>query len=362
MQAAILYGPQQVALEDRPYPVAGATEVLVKVAVATTCGTDLKVFRQGGHPRMITPPALFGHEFSGTIAAVGARVTDFRAGMRVVANNSAPCAACFYCHRGQPNLCEQLLFINGAYAEYLLIPERVVRTNLLTLPASMSHEVACLTEPLACVLHCLDHVALYPGETVVVNGDGPSGLLLAAVAVRRGARVMLCGRAPQRLALAQQIGVETVIDYAAVADQVEAVRERTEGRRGADVAIEAVGRPEVWETTVAMVRKGGQAIFYGGCPRGTGIRLDTHAMHYDQLTLRGVFHNTPQHVRQALDLLADDTFPARPLITHTLPLARLSEAFELMATRQALKVALYPEKTLQDDGEKISRGGLSSTR
>jgi L-iditol 2-dehydrogenase len=342
MQAAVLYGPQQVVLEERPCPPVGAGEVLVKVAVATTCGTDLKVFRQGGHPRMITPPALFGHEFSGTIAAVGGQVRHFREGMRVTANNSAPCSKCFYCHRGQPNLCDHLLFVNGAYAEYLLIPERVVQANLLALPVSLSHAVACLTEPLACVLHCLDLADVRPGDTVVVNGDGPSGLMLVAVAARRGARVILCGRAPQRLALAHQFGAEKVIDYTAVPDQVAAVRDLTEGQRGADVAIEAVGRPNVWQTTLGMVRKGGQVIFYGGCPRGTEIRLDTQTVHYDQLTLRGVFHNTPRHVRQALELLADETFPGRALITHTLPLARLSEAFDLMATRQALKVALHP--------------------
>jgi L-iditol 2-dehydrogenase len=342
MQAALLYGPQQVALEDIPQPTIGAADVLVKVAVATTCATDLKVFLRGGHARMSTPPAVFGHEFSGTIVAVGAKVTNFRAGMRVVANNSAPCHGCYYCHRNLTNLCEDLLFINGAYAEYITIPERVVHTNLLEVPEAVPFAGACLTEPLACVLHCLDSSRLRPGDTVVVNGDGPSGLMLAAMAAWRGARVILCGRAPQRLALAQQFGAKAVVNYAAVPDQVEAVRALTVGRRGVDLAIEAVGRPEVWEATVAMVRKGGQAIFYGGCRRGTSVRLDTQTLHYDQLALQGVFHNTPYHVRLALDVLTAGIFPGAALITHTLPLARLSEAFDLMTTRQALKVALLP--------------------
>jgi L-iditol 2-dehydrogenase len=337
-----LYGPQQVAIEDIPLPTIGEADVLVQVAAATTCGTDLKVFLQGGHARMITPPAVFGHEFSGTIAAVGSRVKDFHEGMRVVANNSAPCHRCYYCRRNLPNLCDDLLFINGAYAEYIAIPERVVHTNLLELPEAVPFAVACLTEPLACVLHCLDQAALRPGDTVVINGDGPSGLMLAAMASRRGAHVILCGRAPQRLALAQQFGAEAVVNYAAVPDQVDAVRALTDGRRGADVAIEAVGRPEVWEATVAMVRKGGQAIFYGGCRRGTSVHLDTQSLHYDQLTLQGVFHNTPYHVRLALALLTDGTFPGAALITHTLRLPQLPEAFDLMTSRQALKVALLP--------------------
>jgi L-iditol 2-dehydrogenase len=342
MLAALLYGPQQVVLEDIPQPTPGDHEVLLRIATATTCGTDLKVFLQGGHARMITPPAVFGHEFSGTIAAVGKNVQGWRDGMRVVANNSAPCQHCYYCLRHLPNLCDDLLFINGAYAEYIVVPERVVRANLLALPDSLPFAVACLTEPLACVLHCLDLAALRPGATLVVNGDGPSGLMLAAMARWRGARVILCGRAPQRLALAQQLGVAAVVDYAAVADQVAAVRALTDGQRGADVAIEAVGRPGVWEATVAMVRKGGQAIFYGGCPRGTRVQFDTQALHYDQLTLQGVFHNTPYHVRLALQVLAEGILPGAALITHTLPLARLSEAFDLMIQRQALKVALQP--------------------
>lgn len=342
MQAALLYGPRQVSLEEIAQPQIEADEVLVKIDTATTCGTDLKVFLRGGHARMITPPSVFGHEFSGIVAAVGRHVAGFREGMRVVANNSAPCHHCYYCRRNLANLCDDLLFINGAYAQYIAIPQRIVCTNLIPLPDTLPFAIACLTEPLACVLHCLDQSALQPGDTVVVNGDGPSGLMLAAVAAWRGARVILCGRAPQRLSLAQQFGADAVVNYAAVVDQVEAVRELTEGQRGADLAIEAVGQAQVWERTVRMVRKGGQAIFYGGCPSDATVRLDTHAIHYDQLSLQGVFHNTPYHVRLALNLLADKIIPAAPLISHTLPLAELHHAFDLMLARQALKVAVRP--------------------
>ncbi len=343
MQAAVLYGPQHVTLEDLPLPSMGESEVLVRVATATTCGTDLKVFLQGGHARMITPPAVFGHEFSGTVVAVGRRCKGSRKACGSSPTTRPHVTAATTVVVNLPNLCDDLLFINGAYAEYMVIPERVVHTNLLELPATLPFAVACLTEPLACVLHCLDHAALRPGDTVVVNGDGPSGLMLAAMARWRGARVILCGRAPQRLALAQQFGAEAVVNYAEVPNQVEAVRALTEAGRGVDVAIEAVGRPEVWETTVAMVRKGGQAIFYGGCRRGTSVRLDTHLLHYDQLTLQGVFHNTPYHVRLALSLLADGVLPGAALITHTLPLTQLPAAFDLMMNRQALKVAIHPE-------------------
>lgn len=342
MQAAILYGPEQVTIDDIPKPVVGDSEVLVKVAAATTCGTDLKVFRQGGHARMIKPPSVFGHEFSGVVAAVGDKVSGFREGMRVVGNNSAPCHRCYYCRRQQPNLCDHLLFINGTYAEYMLIPAPVVQVNLMELPDTLAFEVACMTEPLACVLHGLDQVPFHLGDTVVVNGDGPSGLMMVAMAKQRGARVILCGRASQRLALAEQFGADIVINYAEVPDQAAAVRAHTEQGRGAEVAIEAVGRPEVWEMTVNMVCKGGQVLFYGGCPQGSEVSLPTRPLHYDQLTLKGVFHNTPYHVRQALAQLADSTWPWSSLITHTMPLTKLYHAFDLMASRQALKVALIP--------------------
>ena len=342
MQAAVLYGPRRVAVETLPVPDIGPHDVLVRVAAATTCGTDLKVYLQGRHARMLTPPSVFGHEFSGTVAAAGSRVQGFAPGMRVASNNSAPCGRCYYCARGRPNLCDDLTFINGAYAEYIAVPERIVRANLLPLPDDLPFPIACITEPLACVLHCLDLAAFAPGDTVVVNGDGPSGLMLAAMAKRRGARVILCGRAPQRLRVARQFGIEWLVNYAAVPDQVEAVRALTEDGRGVEVAIEAVGRPEVWETTAAMVRKGGQAIFYGGPPGGTSMRIDAPTLHYDQITLQGVFHNTPAHVAQALDILADPTLPWAALLSTTLPLARLPEAFELMMAREALKVVILP--------------------
>ncbi len=342
MQAAVLYGAEQVVIEKMSAPPIGPGDVLVRVEVATTCGTDLKVFRQGGHARMITPPSVFGHEFSGTIAAVGATVTGFHEGMRVVANNSAPCDQCVECRRGLSNLCDDLLFINGAYATYIRVPERIVRHNLLEVPEAVPLAVACMTEPLACVLNGVDVARFRLGDTVVVNGDGPSGLMMTAMLKARGARVIACGRAPQRLDLAVQFGADVVINYAEVPDQVEAVRAHTDGHRGVDVAIEAVGRPEVWEASVAMVRKGGQVLFYGGCPAGTDVQLPTRPLHYDQLTLQGVFHNTPHHVRLAMRMLADTSWPWASLISHHMPLNKLHDAFELMTCRQAIKVAILP--------------------
>src|SRR5256885_11924754 len=177
MTAAVLYGKEDIKIEQVPIPRVGEGEVLIKVQVALTCGTDLKVYQRGYHARMIVPPALFGHELAGVIEEVGPGVKGFRKGMRVVALNSAPCQACFYCSKHQENLCEDLLFNNGAYAEYIKIPKRIVELNMLAIPQGMSFEAAAMTEPLACVLRGLQETGVEIGDNVAVIGGGPIGLM-----------------------------------------------------------------------------------------------------------------------------------------------------------------------------------------
>src|SRR5580704_6834486 len=160
MTAAVLYGKEQLRIEQVNVPRLAPGDALVRVRTALTCGTDVKVFRRGYHARMIQPPSLFGHELAGDIVAMGAEVQGFEIGQRVVAANSAPCGECFYCKRGQDNLCEDLLFNNGAYAEYIRIPERIVKKNMLQMPAHVSYQDAALVEPLACVLRGLEETGL----------------------------------------------------------------------------------------------------------------------------------------------------------------------------------------------------------
>ena len=187
MMAAVLYGKSTCRSRRWKCPRSEAGDVLVRVKAALTCGTDVKVFRRGYHARMIVPPALFGHELAGDIVAVGEDVRNFRVGQRVVAANSAPCQECFYCRRGNENLCDDLLFNNGAYAEYIRIPARIVQRNLYEVPAHVSYQDAALVEPLACVLRGLEETAIQPGDNVAVIGLGPIGLMFVrlAKAVRR---------------------------------------------------------------------------------------------------------------------------------------------------------------------------------
>ena len=344
MLAAMFYAPMDVRLEERPVPHVGPGEVLLQVAAATTCGTDVKTYRRG-HPLLFrNPPAGFGHEVAGRIVATGSGVTGYREGDAVVVANSAPCFQCFYCRRGQYSLCEDLLLLNGAYAEYLLVPERIVRHGLYRLPAGTTYVAAALTEPLACALHGVDASEIARGDTVAILGAGSLGLLLAAVARLRGARVILTGRGSERLALAKRFGADTVIDVSAMSlqEQLDAVREQIEGKRGADVVIEAVGTPETWEMAAQMTRPGGLVNFFGGCPSGTRITLETRPLHYSELTIKGVFHHTPAYFAQALDLINSHQVDVEALITEQVPLSDLLTILDRLCHKQGIKYAIIP--------------------
>src|SRR5258708_23428896 len=212
MSAAVLYGVEDVRIETVPLPEVGPGEVRIRIGAALTCGTDVTVFRRGYHARMIVPPAIFGHEFAGEIEAVGAGVGRWALGDRVVAANSAPCDECYYCRLGMPELCEDLLFLNGAYAEYVTVPERIVRANLLRIPEGVSYEEAAMVEPLACVVHGRVFAELRSGETVAVIGTGPIGLMFVRLCKLAGAEVIAVGRGEARMAVAHDLGADVVID------------------------------------------------------------------------------------------------------------------------------------------------------
>jgi len=344
MLAAMFYAPMDVRLEERPVPPVGSGEVLVQVAAATTCGTDVKTYRRG-HPLLFRhPPEGFGHEVAGLVAATGAGVTGFGAGDRVVIANSVPCFQCFYCRWGQYSLCEDLLLLNGAYAEYILVSERIVRHNLYHLPAQTSYIAAALAEPLACALHGIDASAITSASTVTILGAGPLGLLLTAVAKLRGAYVILAGHGHERLALAKRFGADCVLDVTgfSLQEQCDAIRAQTEGKRGADVVIEAVGKTETWELAVKAVRPGGLVNFFGGCQAGTQVSLETRPLHYSELTLKGVFHHTPAYFAQAVDIINGQHIDVEALITERVPLSALLNVFERLCQKQGVKYAVIP--------------------
>ncbi len=218
MRAAVLYGAEDVRLERVAVPDCGPGQVRVRIEAALTCGTDAKVFRRGYHAKMIRPPAVFGHEFAGVIDVVGEGVEGFLVGQRVVAANSAPCGECFFCRKGHEALCEDLLFLNGAYAEYITVPERIVAKNLWPIPDHLPDRAAALCEPLACCVKGVEDTGVQAGDTVLVLGTGPIGLMMIALAAGLGAEVIAVGRREQRLAAAGALGARQVIDEAATDD------------------------------------------------------------------------------------------------------------------------------------------------
>ena len=347
MTAAVLYGSEDLRLEQVETPKAFAGELVVRVGAALTCGTDLKVYRRGYHAMMLTPPIPFGHEMAGVVSEVGEGVTKFRVGDRVVVLNSAPCDVCFFCLHGQQNLCEDILFNNGAYADYMRIPARIVEKNTLKIPDGIPFEYAALTEPLACVVRGLEETAAQPGDTMVVIGAGPIGLMFMHVAELAGIRVIAVVKRDDQIATAKLFGASEVVQTGTVEDVIAATRALTPDGRGADSVIEAVATPATWEWAVDMVRKGGVVNFFGGPPSGTVVQLDTNRLHYGDITLKASFHHTPATCRTAFDLIASGRFKCAETITNRVRLDQIPEVFAQMMTRNGgsreIKTAVFPE-------------------
>jgi L-iditol 2-dehydrogenase len=346
MTAAVLYGKEDLRLERVAMPQAGPGEVVLRVGAALTCGTDLKVYRRGYHAMMLKPPMPFGHEVAGVVTEVGAGVTTFGEGDRVVALNSAPCDACFFCRHGQQNLCEDLLFNNGAYAEFIRIPARIVEKNTLVVPAGVPLEHAALTEPLACVVRGLEESGAQAGDTMVVIGAGPIGLMFMHVAELAGVKVIAVVKREDQVGAARVFGASKVVRVGEDEDVVAATRALTPGGRGADVVIEAVATPATWEWAVDMVRKGGVVNFFGGPPSGTKVQLDTNRLHYGDITLKASFHHTPATCRTAFELVTSGRFKCAEYITGRAGLDEVPGLFAQMMNREGgvrdIKTAVFP--------------------
>jgi L-iditol 2-dehydrogenase len=328
MKAAVLYGKEDVRVEEvAPQPLKPG-EVRIRIEAALTCGTDLKVFKRGYHAKMIVPPAVFGHELAGLISE--SESSEWRVGDRVVVANSAPCGECFFCRNQQENLCDHLLFLNGAYAESIVVPPRLVQKNMLRLKPGTDFRDAALVEPLACVVQGVEDSRLRPGQHVLVLGAGPIGLMFVALAKHLGCDVTVAGRRAPRLEAARRLGAANVIDIGDGHGLVTKIREAS--KTHFDAVIEAVGRPEVWESAVHLVRKGGTVNFFGGCPAGTTVTLDTTLLHYSNLTLLASFHHTPRTIRRALEFIEAGIIHSRDFVDGETPLTNLPTLLKSMAS------------------------------
>ena len=338
MKAAVLNKAEDLKIIDLEMPKARDGEIIMKVKSALTCGTDVKTFRRG-HP---TIPfggnkVAFGHEGSGIVYEVGSGVSNFKVGDRIAAHNTAPCHSCYSCRVGDYSMCDDLKQMRGTWAEYVRIPAEIVKENVFKIPDDMSHKQAALLEPLSCAVYGVDLSDIKLGDTVVVNGCGPIGLMMLKCAKLKGATVIACDFTDLRLETAKKLGADMIVDLKKVDDQVEAVRDLTPYSRGVDVAIEATGVPEVWEKNMLMARKGGMVMEFGGCKPGTTITVDTKLLHYSQLTIKGVYHTTPKHVGMAFELIKRGEFPEDLMINKSFKLDNALEALLSHANGEVIK-------------------------
>ncbi len=341
MKAVRYYAPLDIRYEEVNVKEPSEGEVVVKVEAALTCGTDVKTLRRG-HPLLIKEvPSGFGHEFSGTIFKLGENVEGFNVGDRVVAANSAPCGECFFCRRGEENLCENLYLLKGAYAQYITIPRLIAEKNMIKIPDNLSFKKAAFCEPLANVAHGISRTPIKPGDTVGVVGIGPIGLMFARLAKLKGARVIAMGRNPLKLKTAKDFAeADEIIDLKKYPDPKDIILGLTPEGRGLDVAVECVGLPEIWEQMFGLVRRGGTVHLFGGCSSGTTVNIDTRRIHYDEVNVVSVFHHTPKYFREALDLIASGQVDVEKLITRTMQMKYAKRALEMHQNGDAIKILL----------------------
>lgn len=337
MLRCLLIEPGRVELHESPIPEPAEGELLIKVRAALTCGTDLKAYLRG-HP-VIPMPGPFGHEFSGIVAARGGGVRRFREGDGVMSVHTAPCLACAYCRKGAYNLCENIMStkVMGAFGEYVLLPRHIVSQNVYIKPHEIDFEEAALLEPLSCVVHGVEPLRIRRGSTALVIGAGPIGLMHVMLLGDRGAVTATVDINHERLLTAKALGAATF----APEETGKAMEELT-GGMGFDYVFECTGRPEVWESSVYSLRRGGTLVLFGGCPSGTKVIYDTHRLHYDEITLKGDFHFTPSDVNKAFELLAGGGLMTSALISGRFGLKEIQSAFEALKAGSGIKYAIIP--------------------
>lgn len=341
MRAVVYLGPEQIELRSLPIPEPKEGELLVKVRAATTCGTDVKTYRRG-HPKF-PPPFVFGHEFGGDVVKVGKGVTQFHEGMRVTANVFAECGECYYCQRGQGNLCENLVYNFGAFAECMIIPASIVRKTTFEIPAHVPYAHAALLEPLVTVVHGWNKVAVQPGETVAILGaGGPISLMFIQLLLRSGAgQVIAIGHSPARLSVAKELGATYLVN-AKEQDALTTVRELTHGF-GADLVIECAGTKSTWETSVEAVRRGGRVLWFGGLPGGTKVAVDAARVHYGEIDLLNMHGGTAAEAREAFELIVSGAVNVAPMLSGEVSLDQVEQALKRMMAGEVVKMVINPD-------------------
>ncbi|MFX1295667.1 MAG: zinc-binding dehydrogenase [Promethearchaeota archaeon] len=346
MTAAMFHGPKNVVLEDTDFPKIADDEILIKVKATTTCGTDRKLFLRPGrkYPSYFKPPTIFGHEIAGEIYQIGKNVIGYEIGQSVYVHDSGPCLKCFFCKIGRHSLCENITWNWGTWTEFLRVPKEIIQCgNIVPFDTKkLSFAEAALTEPLSCVVMGVERSNIGLGDIVVINGAGPIGLFWTNLVKNKGAKIIQTDIKQERLELAKKAGADVVLNAKEENNIIQAVKEHTDNGRGVDVAVEAVGYPETWETTIKMARKGGLVNLFGGPPPTSNISVNTGLLHYNELTLIGVFHTTPRYVHASINMLVNKKINTELFITETLKLDELDKILDNLVNQKGIKTAIIP--------------------
>lgn len=324
----MLHGPGDLRVEEVPDPVPGPGEVVVRVLAAVTCATDAKMAAAGAHPALGPLPAGLGHEVAGVVETVGEGAAP-RAGDAVVVANSAPCGACRACREGRPNLCADMTYLTGAFAERLRVPARIAARNVHPLPDGMAPEVAATAEPLACAIHSARRIGDVAGRVVLVLGGGYQGRMLAGLLARAGAEVHVADPHPERRDAALRGGALAAHPAPRDPGAARALAGALPGGAGADVVVEAVGRPETWALAPLLARSGGEVLVHGGVPSGAEVAIPAHDVHYREVTIRGAYHHTPDTFAEALRVLRDPPFDITDVLREPIGLDDVPETLRV---------------------------------
>jgi threonine dehydrogenase-like Zn-dependent dehydrogenase len=338
MKAAVVYGKDDIRVEQYPTPKAGNGEIVVKIKVSGICATDVKTLLGQGLPKNL--PTILGHEVVGEIFEVGEGVSGFNAGERVAVYPIAVCGECYYCKNGRHNLCMKEFGlghgIDGGFAEYVRLPEQIVNIGgVVKIPDTLSYEKAVLAEPLSCGLAALRANRVKPGDKVVVIGAGPMGLIHLKVSKWAGATVIMADLLDKRLKTAKDMGADYCINVSE-SDLLEKVKEITDGA-GAEVVITSLGIPKVIEESFKLARNGGLINIFGGPPAGQPIMLDSRWLHYSEITITGTFASTPEDFKKTLDLISSSEIYVEDLISDRFTLDNMLDAVERAKKQDMIK-------------------------
>lgn len=344
MRSWLFYGPKDIRLEEISKPIIGERGVLVQIAAATTGGTDTKTYLRG-HPRIIkTIPSAFGYEFAGEITE--SNIDGFKAGDRVIAANTAPCYECFFCKKEEFQLCENLDFLNGSFAEYIKIPAQIAKHNLYKIPDNLDYKAAVMTQTLAVALQGFIKTEIQTGDVIAIYGLGAIGQCFIKLCKNYidGVTVVAIGRSEQKLQLAKANGADHCLNSSQGDCHITLRAPGNDGglgySYGADKVIEAVGKIETWQEAMSLVRPGGTVNFFGGAPKGSKIELDTYQLHYQETKIIGSFHHQPKYIKEALDLIASGKIKMDDLISHEMKLEDLEKALQMMINGEAIKILI----------------------